>query len=188
MRIAIHTSSAAIRRVLEQAVLAAGHRLATPHEPTDLTLIDTLHAATPGISSGTPLRLGGTSATEDCIPCPIHPNTLIQRLAMRSQIQSLPLGGGWELDALLRTLSHNSGERHSLTEKECQLLRSMVTAAPNKLAREALLESVWGVGDNVDTHTLETHIYRLRSKLGVLSPTPGDIVTEGGAYRFVTKN
>lgn len=188
MRITIHTPSPAVRRILEQAVLAAGHRLVTPHEPTDLTLIDSIHTAATDIPSGAGLLLGHAPATEEGMACPIHPNTLIQRLSMRSQIQSLPLGGGWELDVLARTLAHSSGERHNLTEKECQLLRSMVAAAPNKLAREALLESVWGVGDNIDTHTLETHVYRLRSKLEVLSPAPGDIVTEGGAYRFATKD
>lgn len=185
MRIATHTASQAVRRVLEQAIEAAGHRLASAHEPAELTLVDSLHLPATALASAATLTLGDMVASDEHIACPIHPNTLIQRLAMRSQIQMTILGNGWGLDAQSRTLTHSRGEHHSLTEKECQLLRSIVAAAPERLGRESLLESVWGVGGDIDTHTLETHIYRLRSKLEGLSPAPGNIITEAGAYGFM---
>lgn len=188
MRIATHTSSQAVRRVLEQVIEAAGHRVATTHETVELTLVDNLHPPSSAPASSTTLALGSAAIGEESIICPIHPNAFIQRLAMRGQIQTVMLGNGWALDAQTRTLTHISGEHHGLTEKECHLLRSIVTVSPKLLGREDLLESVWGVGGGIDTHTLETHVYRLRTKLEGLSPSPGNIVTESGAYGFLTKN
>jgi DNA-binding response OmpR family regulator len=72
-----------------------------------------------------------------------------------------------------------------LTEKESQLLRELAEAAPHAMRREQLLAQVWGMNEQVDTHTLETHIYRLRSKLESLVSIPADITTESGTYRLI---
>ena len=73
---------------------------------------------------------------------------------------------------------------HPLTEKECELLAARVRAQPTAQSREALLAQVWGMASSIDTHTLETHIYRLRAKLETIHPTPGTILTEEGNYRW----
>ena len=70
-----------------------------------------------------------------------------------------------------------------LTEKETDILK-FLHAAGVTVARETLLHEVWGYNPAVTTHTLETHIYRLRKKI---EGTPGAariLVTEGGGYRL----
>ena len=71
--------------------------------------------------------------------------------------------GEYQLLTTTRQLAHAASLRLlELTEKEALLLN---TLHPKPMAKEQLLEAVWGYQDGVDTHTLETHIYRLRQKL-----------------------
>jgi DNA-binding response OmpR family regulator len=76
------------------------------------------------------------------------------------------------------------GERKvRLTEKETDILRYLKNAH-GIVARQTLLGEVWGYGPQVATHTLETHIYRLRKKI---EKAPGDakiLLTEEGGYRL----
>jgi hypothetical protein len=71
--------------------------------------------------------------------------------------------GEWVFDAAARRLTHKEGRDIPLTEKESALLSCLLDETP--YSREALLAKVWGYGEGVDTHTLETHLYRLRAKL-----------------------
>jgi len=70
-----------------------------------------------------------------------------------------------------------------LTEKESQLLNAL---AQNETAldRESLLAAVWGYDNQIDTHTLETHIYQLRRKLDPEGEGHNWLVNEQGAYRL----
>lgn len=71
-----------------------------------------------------------------------------------------------------------------LTEKEAAILAHLHRAAGRIVARDALLGEVWGYNDGVTTHTLETHVYRLRQKI---EPDPNRaeiLVTEPGGYRL----
>lgn len=75
-------------------------------------------------------------------------------------------------------------KRIRLTEKEAAILKFLYRAGERPVARQVLLNEVWGYNANVTTHTLETHIYRLRQKI---EPDPGNarlLVTEGGGYRL----
>jgi DNA-binding response OmpR family regulator len=70
-----------------------------------------------------------------------------------------------------------------LTEKETDILKFLHLAG-NTVPRETLLHEVWGYNPAVTTHTLETHIYRLRRKI---EENPGEakiLLTEGGGYRL----
>ena len=72
-----------------------------------------------------------------------------------------------------------------LTEKETNILKFLYRAQDGVVARDVLLHEVWGYNAGVTTHTLETHIYRLRQKI---EPDPSNarlLVTESGGYRLV---
>ena len=72
-----------------------------------------------------------------------------------------------------------------LTEKETNILKYLYRAQQGVVARDVLLHEVWGYNAGVTTHTLETHIYRLRQKI---EPDPANVrllVTENGGYRLV---
>ncbi len=58
-----------------------------------------------------------------------------------------------------------SGQKQLLTEKEGVILKFLIRAAPEIVSKDALLKDVWGFRDGISTHTVETHIYRLRQKI-----------------------
>ncbi|MEZ5757619.1 MAG: response regulator transcription factor [Emcibacteraceae bacterium] len=73
-------------------------------------------------------------------------------------------------------------EKIRLTEKETAILKFLKRADGATISREKMLNEVWGYNSNVTTHTLETHIYRLRQKI---EKNPSDariIITENGGY------
>jgi DNA-binding response OmpR family regulator len=72
-----------------------------------------------------------------------------------------------------------------LTEKETNILKFLYRAGEAVMPRDVLLHEVWGYNAGVTTHTLETHIYRLRQKI---EPDPSNarlLVTESGGYKLV---
>ena len=71
----------------------------------------------------------------------------------------------------------------ALTEKETTILKFLYRAFPGSMTKNELLTEVWGLQNGLTTHTLETHIYRLRQKIGRLTKTPIVITTENG-YRL----
>ena len=75
-------------------------------------------------------------------------------------------------------------DRIRLTEKETDILRQLHGADQNELSRRELLRDIWGYKEGILSHTLETHIYRLRKKI---EKNPSDatilITTESG-YRL----
>jgi DNA-binding response OmpR family regulator len=183
MHIAIETTSASVRQTLESIILAAGHQLAGTEASPQLTLVDGQHLPPHATIHGATLTLvSGSALADDQIACPVRPQQLVQRLNLYRQPASVALGHGWSLDRQARQLTHAAHTAVTLTEKESLLLATLAQAASQPLTREALLAHVWGVAEDIDTHTLETHIYRLRAKLAALAPAPFDITTRNGAY------
>jgi DNA-binding response OmpR family regulator len=184
-RIAVVSASAAVKRTLEAIILAGGHQL-VPAAEAELILQDHLH---PHPLPDHPTRILALAAraqnTADTLACPFRPAQLQRLLASQPAHSPIQIGGGWALDLLARNLTHEAAPTVAFTEKECLLLKTLAMSHPHALGREALLEQVWGLGRGIDTHTLETHIYRLRSKLSALTPTAGDIVTVASAYKLV---
>ena len=77
-----------------------------------------------------------------------------------------------------------AGKKIRLTEKETNILKYLYRATDGVVGRDVLLHEVWGYNAGVTTHTLETHIYRLRQKI---EPDPSNarlLVTESGGYRL----
>ncbi len=84
-----------------------------------------------------------------------------------------------------KLLVSEKGSKLKLTEKETAILRFLYRAGQKVVTRDILLQEVWGYNSNVTTHTLETHIYRLRQKI---EPNPSSaqiLVTEGGGYKLM---
>lgn len=77
---------------------------------------------------------------------------------------TLEIGPSWALSLQHKTLANQqSGKTLDLTDKEIQILQIIYTNGG--VSREILLKEVWGIDLALDTHTLETHIYRLRKKI-----------------------
>jgi DNA-binding response OmpR family regulator len=69
--------------------------------------------------------------------------------------------------------------------KETAILRYLYRVGERPVARETMLQEVWGYHSEVTTHTLETHIYRLRQKIEKDVATPVILVTESQGYKLV---
>ena len=85
-----------------------------------------------------------------------------------------------------KNLVDPKGGKLRLTEKEAAILRFLHRAERQPVPRETLLRDVWGYNANVTTHTLETHIYRLRQKI---EDDPTDarlLVTDAGGYKLLS--
>jgi DNA-binding response OmpR family regulator len=76
------------------------------------------------------------------------------------------------------------GSKLKLTEKETAILRFLYRADSKVVTRGVLLTEVWGYNANVTTHTLETHIYRLRQKIERDPSNAQILVTESGGYKL----
>jgi DNA-binding response OmpR family regulator len=86
----------------------------------------------------------------------------------------------------VKMLLDAQSKRVRLTEKETSILKYLYRAGKAVVGREVLLREVWGYNAGVTTHTLETHIYRLRQKIEKDPANAELLVTEPGGYRLVT--
>lgn len=82
-------------------------------------------------------------------------------------------------------VSQKDDRRIRLTDKETAIIKHLYRAGEQPISRDALLNEVWGYGANVTTHTVETHIYRLRQKIEDDPSEAMILVTEGGGYKLV---
>jgi DNA-binding response OmpR family regulator len=84
-----------------------------------------------------------------------------------------------------KLLTTEKGSKLKLTEKETAILRYLYRAGQRVVGRDTLLQEVWGYNSNVTTHTLETHIYRLRQKIESDPSRARILVTEPGGYKLM---
>ncbi len=84
-----------------------------------------------------------------------------------------------------KLLTTEKGGKLRLTEKETAILRFLYRAGQQVVTRDILLREVWGYNAAVTTHTLETHIYRLRQKIEVNPSNAQLLVTDAGGYKLV---
>ena len=83
-----------------------------------------------------------------------------------------------------KILESNEGRSIRLTEKENNILNFLYKNLGNVINRETLLHEVWGYNSKVTTHTLETHIYRLRQKIEDDPSKACFLITEPGGYKL----
>ncbi len=81
-------------------------------------------------------------------------------------------------------INRNTQELIRLTEKETAILKFLKRSDGNPVSRDILLEEVWGYNAAVTTHTLETHIYRLRQKIEADPSAATILLTQSGGYRL----
>ena len=90
--------------------------------------------------------------------------------------------GNWRLSLLHKTVARGAAEM-ALTDKETAVLQLLMERPGQVVDKETLLKTVWGMDSALDTHTLETHIYRLRNKFRELADDEV-IMAEGGGYKL----
>lgn len=78
-----------------------------------------------------------------------------------------------------------NGGKVRLTEKEASIIKFLYRTGGKVVSRDTLLEEVWGYNSGVTTHTLETHVYRLRQKIESDPSNAAILVTESGGYKIV---
>ena len=92
--------------------------------------------------------------------------------------------GPYEFRPGMRLLVDPQEKKIRLTDKEASILRYLYRSGEKPVGRDELLREVWGYNANVTTHTLETHIYRLRQKIEPDAQSPKLLITETGGYRL----
>lgn len=135
--------------------------------------------------------LGLDSGANDYIPKPFRLSVLLARLRaqLRQHEQSedaIFTIGPYTFRPSAKLLVHNETKKKvRLTEKETSILKFLYRSGPHVIGREMLLGEVWGYNAGVTTHTLETHVYRLRQKIEADPSSAELLVTEPGGYRLV---
>jgi DNA-binding response OmpR family regulator len=133
--------------------------------------------------------LGLDSGASAYVTKPFKFNVLLAhiRAQLRSHEQSEDAVfriGPYEFRPAGKVLLDAKGKKVRLTDKETNILKYLYRAGAKPVSREELLTEVWGYNAGVTTHTLETHVYRLRQKI---EPDPANarlLVTEAGGYRL----
>ncbi len=93
--------------------------------------------------------------------------------------------GNYTFKPASKLLLDEKGAKIRLTEKEASILKFLYRAGEKVVTRDVLLHEVWGYNAGVTTHTLETHIYRLRQKIEKDPSNAELLVTETGGYKLV---
>jgi DNA-binding response OmpR family regulator len=142
-----------------------------------------------GASTESDTVQGLEAGANDYVTKPFHVAVLLARIRahLRSHEQSEDAVfriGPYEFRPAAKVLIDPKNKKIRLTEKETNILKYLYRSGSKPVPREELLTEVWGYNAGVTTHTLETHVYRLRQKI---EPNPGEaklLVTEAGGYRL----
>ena len=92
--------------------------------------------------------------------------------------------GPYTFHPAMKILKTHDNNEIQLTEKETDILKFLYHTVEDVVPRDILLHEVWGYNNSVTTHTLETHIYRLRQKIERNPSVAELLVTESGGYRL----
>ncbi len=143
-----------------------------------------------GCDDETDVVRGLDSGANDYITKPFRLSELLARV--RAQLRFFESSehatytiGDFTFQPAAKMLRDRAGNRRiRLTEKEAKILRFLYRAGNTPVLREVLLNEVWGYNNAITTHTLETHIYRLRQKMEQDPSNATMLITERGGYRL----
>jgi len=144
-----------------------------------------------GADSEADTILGLDAGANDYVTKPFRLGVLLARLRaqLRQHEQSedaIFTIGPYSFRPSAKLLVAEGGKKKvRLTEKETAILKYLLRAGDRPTGRELLLNEVWGYNAAVTTHTLETHVYRLRQKIEIDPSKAELLITEPGGYRLV---
>jgi DNA-binding response OmpR family regulator len=143
-----------------------------------------------GQSSDSDTILGLDSGANDYVTKPFRFGVLLARIRahLRQHEHSEDAVfkvGPYTFKPAAKMLVRDDNRKVRLTEKETAIIKFLLRSGEQIVGRDVLLHDVWGYNAGVTTHTLETHVYRLRQKIE-RDPSHAEIlVTEGGGYRLI---
>ena len=133
--------------------------------------------------------LGLDSGANDYVTKPFRFGVLLARI--RAQLRTFEASedasfriGPYEFRPSAKLLIDDKARKIRLTEKETSILKYLYRSGEKAVSREELLTEVWGYNAGVTTHTLETHVYRLRQKVEPDPTNASILLTEAGGYRL----
>ena len=143
-----------------------------------------------GQDSDADVILGLESGANDYVTKPFRFSVLLARVRaqLRQHEQSEDAVftiGPYSFRPATKTLIDDSGYKVRLTEKETSILKYLYRAGEKVVTRDVLLREVWRYHAGVTTHTLETHIYRLRQKIEKDPSNAELLLTEVGGYKLM---
>ncbi|GBE43503.1 transcriptional regulatory protein WalR [bacterium BMS3Bbin10] len=143
-----------------------------------------------GQDSDADMILGLESGANDYVTKPFRFSVLLARVRaqLRQHEQSEDAVftiGPYSFRPATKTLVDDAGSKIRLTEKETSILKYLYRAGEKVVTRDVLLHEVWGYNAGVTTHTLETHIYRLRQKIEKDPSNAELLLTEVGGYKLM---
>lgn len=178
----------------------------TPYKTADAILFDTANGTllSPSFIGAHDICIGIIDSDEeeaylaspdnmpftDIIVRPVRFGVLLARLRLALRRREAKAGGdivhklgAYAFRPHAKTLEAEAGQKIKLTEKEVDILQFLLAAQSTYpdgvVSRATLLNEVWGYQEGISTHTLETHIYRLRLKIGAEL-----LMTQAGGYRL----
>jgi len=138
--------------------------------------------------------LGLDSGANDYVAKPFKLSVLLARLRAQLRQHEQTEDAAFEIGpyrfrpAAKLLLDETKKKKIRLTEKETAILKYLYRSGDKAVSRETLLTEVWGYNPAVTTHTLETHVYRLRQKIEKDPTAAKIVVTEPGGYRLNQKS
>lgn len=143
-----------------------------------------------GADSDSDTILGLEAGANDYVVKPFRFGVLLARIRahLRQHEQSEDAVfkiGPYSFKPAAKLLVDRDEKRVRLTEKETAILKFLFRAGQKVVSRDVLLHEVWGYNAGVTTHTLETHIYRLRQKIERDPSSAELLITEAGGYKLV---
>lgn len=192
--IAIFAESAPVRAYLSDITARAGFESLildkTPLQAALVLACADVEASIPRLEGQAVLRLGMSGSSENVrsIHSPVRAGELIETVRRmvfaRGGLPPRLEIAGHILDTRESLWSGKGESPVRLTEKEVAILCCLKDSKGSSVSRQVLLDAVWAYADGVETHTLETHIYRLRQKIEADPSKPGILLTAEDGYRL----